>query len=154
MLRSYQPFDILLLNWLLIGNKDMIKGNRDSLLNTYDMCNDEFSNTGKSVAKFSSIAKTKVNPYLFEYFSVHPSQLIIKNVLNQTVANSIPIEFTEIISKTMNIRKSGQTLKNNQKQLEPKTQEIKELKGCLPCIFNYSKQTDSQIKNRLLFEQY
>lgn len=148
MLKDYEPFDILLLNWLLIGNKGMVTRPNDGILNTFDMCDNKFSTTGKSVAKLSSISKAKVSPHLFEYFSVHPSQLTIKNVLNQMVPNSIPIQNTEMASQMMYII----PIKKAQQKSASKDSML-ELKQCLPCVFHYCVQDietflESKINNK------
>jgi len=138
MIRKYLPLDILLLNFLYVGNSGLIKRDTDGVLNHFNMSNDHLQDWGKSLVNFHSIEKAKWNPHIFQYFEKPGNALICKNVNHQLCVNWQPVEGTDQINSQIVI-------------------EDGEMKKVLPCVFHYCIQdiesfVDSKGNNQLIME--
>jgi len=173
MITFYQPFDILMLNWLMMGNNQKITRKNDNLLSNFNRSHFKLDGWGKSIAKYKSIYYEKYCPHLF---SMRYIGFICKNALNEPCNFGMPIPKTEQMNQQMHVQYFTNDTPKNKKQKDKQKQKdnTKQKNGNkeqkdnkkqkdvaediqyrivdipVPCVFHYSIQDiETFIKNKV-----
>lgn len=92
IINEYLPFDSLRINWLLFGSNNLYKNNSNSIIKTFNKCNNELNSYCKSITKVSSIdvdflLKGNISPHYLPIYN----NCIAKNILNEIIDKNTSI---------------------------------------------------------------